>query len=377
MEAWRVLAAALRFACIPVSLFCFYKDKSIRIVMVRLLGLFRGAGFSSSLSSALSSRGVASVAAATTLFFANAASSATSASSPSGSAFYSSSASSSMEGRIDVNQETRTITINRDETLTESGARGSVILTHGLGDTASGWADAAIMMAQKLPNVKWILPTAPNSPVTLNGGMLMPSWYDIRGLGKREDEPCDGIEESAAAVLSLVKGEEEDGVDATRIVLAGFSQGGALSIFTGLQAENTFAGIVAMSGYLPAHEKFQLSDAAKQTPVLLCHGTSDPMVKYEFAEETKQHLVGAGHERISLKSYPGMAHSVCMEEIEDVTQFLMSVLPNRNDQQSTAAIDTGASCDTDNNKDESSSRSINIPLGQNVKGDKPSSGGSL
>ena len=123
-----------------------------------------------------------------------------------------------------------------------------------------------------------------------------------------------------------------------------------------MQFSERLAGVVAMSGYLPAAEKFQLSEAAKDVPVLLGHGTADPMVKYEFAEQTRDGLIEMGATNVVLKSYPGMGHSVCMEEIHDVETFLRSVLPGDAGVQ--------AHCDADDEK------SIHVPLGENVRGDK-------
>merc|ERR1712183_121000 len=100
-----------------------------------------------------------------------------------------------------------------------------MFLLHGLGDTAAGWADAAVHFSAHLPHVKFVLPTAPVQPVTLNGGMEMPSWYDIKGLGQRSEEPCHGLDESRQKVCRLIEEELTMGVAHRRIVLGGFSQG--------------------------------------------------------------------------------------------------------------------------------------------------------
>ena len=105
-----------------------------------------------------------------------------------------------------------------------------VIFLHGLGDTAEGWLHGAHFLAASLPQTRFLLPTAPIQPVSLNGGMAMPSWYDIRGLGERADEPCDGIEESRKTVEGLIQEQLDAGMTSERIILAGFSQGGGIVI---------------------------------------------------------------------------------------------------------------------------------------------------
>jgi predicted esterase len=209
----------------------------------------------------------------------------------------------------------------------------TVILSHGLGDTADGWSDAALEMARHLPHIKWILPTAPSSPVTLNGGMRMPSWYDIESLSTtRSKQECKGIDESTSTLHRLVSAENDRGIAASRIVLAGFSQGGAMSLWTGLQLPATFssrlAGVLVMSGYLPKEHAFSLSENGKNTPVLHCHGTADPLVLPQFAEASRTHVLEGGHTAgYELRTYRGLAHSANMQELMDIVQWLGKVLP--------------------------------------------------
>lgn len=211
---------------------------------------------------------------------------------------------------------------------------GTVILSHGLGDTADGWSDAALEMSRHLPHIKWILPTAPVNPVTLNGGMRMTSWYDIESLSKsRELQECKGIEESTETVQKLIRNENQNGIDSSRIVLAGFSQGGAMSLWTGLQLPPAFAsrlaGILVMSGYLPKGHAFKMSEHGRNTPVLHCHGTADPLVLPDFAEESRKHVLERGHKGgYELRTYRGLAHSANMQELMDVTHWLDKILPN-------------------------------------------------
>jgi len=159
----------------------------------------------------------------------------------------------------------------------------------------------------------------------MNMGMPMPSWYDIKGLDERSNEDCPGIEESRKRIEGILEQEHAStGLPYGRMILAGFSQGGALSLFTGLQLDQPLAGIVVLSGYLPAARKFQ----AKQlkVPVWHGHGSMDPMVQFTMAEKTKQRLVGLGVETYTLETFP-IPHSVSPEEISNMMRFVASVLP--------------------------------------------------
>ncbi len=231
-----------------------------------------------------------------------------------------------------VIKEGSTIIINASQKHT-----GTIILTHGLGDTAAGWKDAAMEMSQKLPYIKWILPTAPKNPVTLNGGMRMPSWYDIESLtAARIHQACKGLEDSQETIMSLIRKENSEGIENSRIILAGFSQGGALSLWTGLQFpkdddlhKSRLAGVVVLSGYMPKGHAFVLTEFGKQTPVLHCHGKADNVVHPTFAEESKKHVLDGGHTvGYDLRMYPGLAHSAHMQELSDVSAWIARVLPN-------------------------------------------------
>ena len=225
-------------------------------------------------------------------------------------------------------REGTTIVINATQKHT-----ASIILTHGLGDTADGWADAAVELSKRLPHVRWILPTAPSNPVSLNGGMRMPSWYNIENLSKsRSQQECQGIDESTSTLHKLIEKEKAQGIDYSRIVLAGFSQGGAMSLWTGLQFPDShtsrLAGIVCLSGYLPKEHAFVLSSHGKNTPVLHCHGTADPLVLPSFAQDTHKRILATGHTAgYELKMYPGLAHSANMQELMNVADWLAKILP--------------------------------------------------
>mmetsp|Transcript_13449 Transcript_13449/g.28428 ORF Transcript_13449/g.28428 Transcript_13449/m.28428 type:complete len:310 (+) Transcript_13449:32-961(+) len=209
----------------------------------------------------------------------------------------------------------------------------TIVIIHGLGDSAEGFEDVAEHIASKIPYAKFILPTAPMRKVTMNMGMFMPSWYDIVGLDKRSNEFCEGIEESQEKILNILKAEHERGIPYKRMVLAGFSQGGALSLYTGMQlpaevaAESRLAGIVVMSGYLPHASGFNITPGLEDTPIFHCHGTVDPMVRLPAAKDSQEHVKEKGATNYQLKTYSGLAHSVSPEEISDVITFLLTHLP--------------------------------------------------
>lgn len=207
----------------------------------------------------------------------------------------------------------------------EAEQSGLLVISHGLGDTSEGFADVAEQFASEMPWLKIVLPTAPTQKVTMNMGMAMPSWYDIVGLDERSNESCEGIEESRARIADILKKEHETtSLPYSRMVLAGFSQGGALSLFTGLQLETSLAGILVMSGYLPAASKLKL--AHTDTPVWHGHGKMDPLVQYTMAEKTKSILMERGLKDYSLNAYP-IQHTVSPSELGDALGFLKKVLP--------------------------------------------------
>lgn len=176
--------------------------------------------------------------------------------------------------------------------------------------------------------MKVILPTAPTQRVTMNMGMAMPSWYDIKGLDMKSNEECDGIEDSRKRLEQILQTEHTNtGLPYSRMVLAGFSQGGALGLYTGLQFSEKLAGVIVLSGYLPQQTKFTITPGLEETPILHCHGSQDPVVIYPMAELTKKALTEVkGAKKYELKTYP-VQHTVSMEEIAEMETFLQTVLP--------------------------------------------------
>ena len=156
----------------------------------------------------------------------------------------------------------------------------------------------------------------------------MPSWYDITGLDERANENCKGLEESQQTIKTILEKEHSaTNLPYSRMVLAGFSQGGALSLFTGMQLSQKLAGILMLSGYVPAASKFNITPGLEDTPILHCHGASDPMVTIAVAQKSQELLAEKGAKEYSLKSYPGVVHTVSMEEVSDVKEWLQKVLP--------------------------------------------------
>ena len=201
--------------------------------------------------------------------------------------------------------------------------KGTVIWMHGLG--ADGWDFVPIVRELPLPeglDLRFIFPHAPTRPVTINNGYVMRAWYDIamQDLARRADEH--GIRESQRAIEHLVQRERDRGVPCDRIVLAGFSQGGAIALQTGLRYGETLAGIVALSTYLPLEESLdqEVSAANRRTPIFMAHGTEDPIVPVDLAQASRQKLEARGF-NVQWHEYP-MPHSVCAEEVEALARWL-------------------------------------------------------
>ncbi|RFA30693.1 carboxylesterase [Alkalilimnicola ehrlichii] len=202
----------------------------------------------------------------------------------------------------------------------------SVIWLHGLG--ASGHDFEPIVPELGLPAdaaVRFVFPHAPVQPVTINGGMPMPAWYDIKQLGGGNEDEV-GIRASEREVQRLIRRENERGVPTERIVLAGFSQGGAIVLHTGLRYPERLAGIMALSTYLPLNGSLEAERHAgnHQTPIFMAHGTLDPVVPYQNGARSRDLLNGQDHP-VEWHEYP-MEHQVCLEQIQDIGAWLKRVL---------------------------------------------------
>lgn len=205
--------------------------------------------------------------------------------------------------------------------------RYSIIWLHGLG--ADGNDFAPVVPELKLSDIgplRFIFPHAPVQPVTINNGMSMRSWYDIyvADLVRHEDEA--GLRASQRSVEALIARENSRGIPTERIVLAGFSQGCAMALQTGLRYPEKLAGIIGLSGYLPlaATAENERHTANQSTPIFLAHGTMDPVVQFERAQASLELLQKLGYD-VRFKTYP-MPHSVCLEEIQDIAAFLREIL---------------------------------------------------
>lgn len=202
--------------------------------------------------------------------------------------------------------------------------QASVIWLHGLG--ADGHDFAPVVQALDLPGVRFILPHAPTRPVTINGGHVMPAWYDIRSTGLDADEDAAGLAQSSRVVEGLIAHELTRGVASARIIVAGFSQGGALALYAGLAPGRVLGGIMVLSAYLPLMAGFNewCAAGAHTIPVFMAHGVQDRVVPLQLAERSRQKLVACGFD-VEWQIYP-MAHSVCEEEIDAIRGWLIRVL---------------------------------------------------
>ena len=206
-------------------------------------------------------------------------------------------------------------------------ARSSIIWLHGLGADGHDFEPIVpeLGLAEDLA-VRFIFPHAPERAVTINGGVVMRAWYDILGLDIRRDEDIEGLRTSETQVRTLVEREVSRGVSEERIVLAGFSQGGAIALQAGVRHPRRLAGIMALSTYLTLPEQLEseADPANGDCPIFMAHGTHDPVVPYEGGQLSRQALEAQGYE-IEWREYP-MQHSVCAEEIADISSWLTGVL---------------------------------------------------
>ncbi|KAF4985626.1 hypothetical protein FDECE_16430 [Fusarium decemcellulare] len=216
----------------------------------------------------------------------------------------------------------------------------TVIFVHGLGDTGHGWASAVEnwRRRQRLDEVKFILPHAPQIPISVNMGMRMPGWFDIKQLGGNVDtlirnEDVEGIKLSQQYFHDLIQEEVAAGIPADRIVLGGFSQGGAMSLLSGLTCTSKLGGIIGLSSWLLLSKSFsemvKPTDPNRQTPIIMFHGAEDPIVPVQRGKLSADLLKELGYD-VTWKTYPGMGHSACLEELDEVEAFLLKQLPPKN-----------------------------------------------
>lgn len=209
----------------------------------------------------------------------------------------------------------------------------SIIWMHGLGADGNDFVPVVqeLDLAQA-PPIRFIFPHAPMQPVTINNGYVMRAWYDVslgdlEGHSRKADEK--GVRASQAAIDKLIEREIDRKISSENIVLAGFSQGGAVALQTALRYPQPLAGVMALSTYLPLADSLpqEASPANAKTPIFMAHGTYDPMVPYAMGSKSREFLEKSGY-NVEWHEYP-MQHSVCLEEIQDIGAWLKRVLGAR------------------------------------------------
>ena len=216
-----------------------------------------------------------------------------------------------------------------ESVIVETGPKPSfsIIWMHGLGADGHDFEPLVPeLVGDGMPALRFVFPHAPVRPVTINNGYTMRAWYDISGIDRRSAEDFKGIGESADSIGGLVHREHARGITSDHILLAGFSQGGAMALHLATRHPDTFAGVIALSCYLPLSRDLAKSrhGANQSTPIFMAHGTQDPVVPYVLGEESRQLLESSGF-TIEWHSYP-MPHGLCQEEVADLRAYLQRVV---------------------------------------------------
>ena len=203
----------------------------------------------------------------------------------------------------------------------------AIIWMHGLGADGNDFVPMVRELdLAGLPGIRFIFPHAKTMPVTINNGYVMRAWYDITGLeaDRREDEG--GLRASQQEIEALIEREKQRGIPASRILLAGFSQGCAMAIQTGLRHPETLAGLLCLSGYVPLSDKLgtERTEASKATPIFMAHGRYDNVVPFNRAEASRDLLQSLGYQ-LEWHEY-AMQHSLCLEEVQHISAWLKKVL---------------------------------------------------
>ncbi|KAF2829883.1 Phospholipase/carboxylesterase [Ophiobolus disseminans] len=216
----------------------------------------------------------------------------------------------------------------------------TIIVAHGLGDNGAGWTFLAENWRRrsKFEEVKFIFPNAPNIPITVNMGMRMPGWYDIKSfstLDSREEDEA-GILKSRDYIHSLIDQEIEKGIPANRIAIGGFSQGGAISLLSGLTYKNQLGGIFGLSCYLLLQKKIKdmipESSPNQQTPIFMGHGDADQVVAHKWGKFSADELTKHGY-KVDFRTYKNLVHSADEEEIDHLESYLNQQLPPLGDEK--------------------------------------------
>jgi phospholipase/carboxylesterase len=210
------------------------------------------------------------------------------------------------------------------EVVTGENPAGSVIWLHGLG--ADGHDFEPIVPELRLPaglSLRFVFPHAPIQPVTINGGMAMRSWYDILSFDSVGRADRAGLLKSSAVLEDLIAAEIERGIPASKIVIAGFSQGGAVAIHTALQTQQEIAGLMALSTYMALPDDAQSAVARKDLPIFMAHGSFDPVLRMDWGRASADKLIEVGY-TVDWHEYP-MAHAVCPQEIAAISRWLSEI----------------------------------------------------
>ena len=209
------------------------------------------------------------------------------------------------------------------ELETAPDPRHAVIWLHGLGADGGDFAPIVPQLVDPAwPPLRFVFPHAPVRPVTINGGMPMRAWYDIKGVALADKQDEAGIRASIADLEALVAREAERGIPAERVLVAGFSQGGAIALAGGIRHARRLAGLVALSTYLPLgeHAAAERTAANAGVPIFMAHGSFDPIVPQALGSTSRDTLAALGY-AVDWHSYP-MAHQVCLEEIVDLRAWI-------------------------------------------------------
>jgi phospholipase/carboxylesterase len=207
-------------------------------------------------------------------------------------------------------------------------ATATVIWLHGLGANGHDFEPIVPQLTSTVTHhTRFIFPHAPHRPITINGGMMMPGWYDVKAMDLTAEEDAQGIQESEKILKDYIAQEIERGISAQHIILAGFSQGGAIALYTGLRYPETLAGVMALSSYLPLAETLekQRHEANDLVPIFMAHGQHDPVILFAQAEQSYVLLEQLGY-KVEFHDYR-MEHQVCQDEIVDINHWLSARLP--------------------------------------------------
>lgn len=211
----------------------------------------------------------------------------------------------------------------------------TMIFMHGLGDSGHSWAPVGQMFGRdRLPHFKFIFPHAPAQRVTVNGGMMMPSWYDIHSLGtdltRPRTEDDEGLERSRQQLLHLVQREIDGGIPSDRIIIGGFSQGGAVTYYSLVKSAQKFGAAVILSSYMPVQSKAAQYNTGQNsaTPIFASHGTADDVIPCEFGDMSAKFVQSElGYKALQFHRYPRMGHGTCDQLFDDLQAFLVKHFP--------------------------------------------------